>query len=156
MVKTNKRTKRSKRGKNESGLDLKSRSALTNANRLILGDVDGRTAICRRYRDVRDQILIDLGGTDSVPAIKYMVVEQVASLAVMAEEQIGYKLAEDKKYDHKIHMNLIKQIGPLARILGLRRVPRNISPDSEIVDLEDYISQRDGRRERLSGSKKRR
>ena len=156
MVKSNKRTKRSKRSKDGSRLELKSRSALTNANKLILGDVDGRTTLSRRYRDVRDQILLDLGGTDSVPAMKYAVVEQAAALTIMAEEQVGYKLANDKRYDHKIHMDLVKQIGPLARILGIRRVPKSASGIHEIVDLEDYVkSQQDGRRERLSGRRKR-
>lgn len=156
MAKSDKRSKRSKRSKDGGQLDLKSRSALTNANRLILGDVDGRTALSRRYRDVRDQILLDLGGMDSVPAMKYAVVEQAAALTIMAEEQVGYKLSEDQRYDHKIHMDLIKQLGPVARILGIRRVPKNVSPASEIVDLEDYVKSRgDGRRERSSDREKR-
>ena len=155
LVKRTKRTKHSKRSKDGDGLELRSRSALTNANALILGDVDGRTALSRRYRDVRDQILLDLGGIDSVPAMKYAVVEQAASITIMAEEQVGYKLGGDKRYDHKIHMNLVKQLVPLARILGIRRIPKSISGSSDIVDLEDYVRSRsDGRRERLSGRKK--
>lgn len=151
MVKRNTRPRKSKREKGSKGFESKSKSALTNTNALILGKVDGRTILSRRYRDVRDQILVDLGGIDSVPALKYGIVEQAAALIVMAEEQVGLKLAEKKKYDFKMHMNLIKQIGPLARILGIRRTPRNITPASEIVDLEDYVSSRkDKRRERMS------
>lgn len=153
MVKKAKQTKQKKkikRAKSSSGLELRSRSALTNANRLILGDVDGRSVLSRRYRDVRDQILMDLGGTDSVPAIKYILVEQIAALAVRAEEQVGYKLANDDNYDHKQHMDLIKQLGPMARILGIRRAPKNVSASSSVVDLEDYVRQKDGRREKMS------
>ena len=161
-TKQNKRAKSSKRRKKEDKMGLQSRSALTNANALILGDVDGRTALPRRYRDVRDQILLDLGGTDSVPAIKHGVVEQAAALIVMAEEQVGFKLSSEeiikngkstglKCYDHKIHMNLIKQLVPVARTLGIRRVPKSVSHADTVVDLEDYI---DGRRERLSGRKR--
>jgi hypothetical protein len=44
----------------------KHRSALTNGNRLFVleGNADGRSASYRRFKDVLEQILADLGGPD--------------------------------------------------------------------------------------------
>ena len=49
----------------------KHRSALTNGNRLFVleGNADGRSATYRRFKDVLEQILADLGGPDTAPAL---------------------------------------------------------------------------------------
>lgn len=65
----------------------KHRSALTNGNRLFVleGNADGRSASYRRFKDVLEQILADLGGADMISEGQHQLCRRAATLSIMAE-----------------------------------------------------------------------
>jgi hypothetical protein len=64
------------------------RSAITNGSRL-LGGIDGRSALGRRYRDLQIALADDLGGPDKMTEAERALVRQAAALTVKSEEMQG-------------------------------------------------------------------
>ena len=61
-------------------------SAVTNGTRLFtLADLDGRSTVARRIKDLIAQISADRGGKDDVSTAELQLIRRAASLCVMAE-----------------------------------------------------------------------
>jgi hypothetical protein len=63
---------------------LVARSAISNGSKL-LPNVDGRSLVARRFRDICAAIVIDQGGDDNCSESRKQLIRRFAALAVQAE-----------------------------------------------------------------------
>jgi hypothetical protein len=98
------------------------RSAVTNASRLIQG-VDGRSALARRFRDVHNEILADLGGADFVSEGERQLARRAAALAVYCET-LEAKLANGEPVDSEDWVRVVNALNRTFASIGLRRRAR--------------------------------
>jgi hypothetical protein len=62
----------------------KQRSRLSNGTKL-LPDLDGRSAMARRFKDITSAVLTDQGGADQCSESRLQLVRRFAAAAVLAE-----------------------------------------------------------------------
>ena len=112
------------------------RSRVTNGKATFLDGVDGRSATARRFRDVLGEILSDLGGADVLSEGEKQLARRCAALSVEAELMEG-KLVGDGEFDLERYVSLTNGLGRALSRIGLKRVPRDVTPD-----LQTYIEGR--------------
>src|SRR5215831_15745222 len=71
----------------------------------VLPDVDGRSAIARRYRDILAQLASDQGGVDRLGEARLQLCRRFAAAACIAE-QMEADLANGAKIDIAEHAQL--------------------------------------------------
>jgi len=108
------------------------RSKVTNG-RDVLPEVDGRSAIARRYRDIMSAILIDQGGVDMCSESRRQLVRRFAAAAVLAE-QMEARLARGEVIDINEHALLCSTLVRVAQRIGIDRRSKNVTPT-----LRDYL-----------------
>ena len=114
----------------------KQRSRLTNGTAL-LPDIDGRSAIARRFKDIASGILADQGGADQCSELRLQLARRFAAAAVLAE-QLESRLANGEQIDIQDHALLCSTLARLASRIGIERRAR------DVTTLADYLQQRQG------------
>jgi hypothetical protein len=114
--------------------DLKShgRSRISNGKDL-LPNVDGRSIIARRFRDIANAILADQGGADRCSESKLQLIRRFAACAVIAE-QMEAALARGAAINIAEHSQLSSTLTRLASRIGVERHARDVTPT-----LSDYL-----------------
>jgi hypothetical protein len=102
----------------------------------ILPDVDGRSLIARRYRDVVGAILADQGGEDRCSESRKQLIRRFAAASVLAE-RMEAQLANGEEIDITEHAMLSSTLVRLASRIGIDRMPRDVTPT-----LREYLSTR--------------
>ena len=110
----------------------KQRSRLTNGKDL-LPDVDGRSAVARRLKDITSQILVDQGGIDQCSESRLQLVRRFAAAAVLAE-QMEARLVNGEEINIAEHGLLCSTLVRIAQRIGLSRMPKIVP------SLADYLS----------------
>ena len=108
------------------------RSRITNG-RDVLPNVDGRSIIARRFRDIVNAMIADHGGADQCSESRIQLIRRFAAAAVLAE-QMEAVLAQGNSIDIREHALLCSTMVRIARQIGVKRVPRNVTPT-----LVDYL-----------------
>jgi hypothetical protein len=108
------------------------RSRVSNG-RDLLPDVDGRSVIARRYRDIASAVLADQGGADQCSEARQQLIRRFAAAAVLAE-QLESRLANGEEIDIAAHATLSSTLVRLAQRIGIDRRAKNITPS-----LRDYL-----------------
>jgi hypothetical protein len=103
------------------------RSRISNGKDL-LPDIDGRSIVARRYRDIASAILADQAGADQCSEARKQLIRRFAAAAVLAE-QLEARLANGEQIDITEHATLSSTLVRLAQRIGIDRVPRDITPD---------------------------
>jgi hypothetical protein len=103
----------------------------------ILPDVDGRSVIARRYREISNAILIDQGGLDRCSESRQQLIRRFAAAAVLAE-QLESKLANGVTIDIGEHALLCSTLTRLAQRIGIERVARDVTPA-----LDQYLTMKE-------------
>jgi hypothetical protein len=111
----------------------KQRSRMTNGTAL-LPDIDGRSAIARRFKDITSGILADQGGADQCSESRLQLVRRFAAAAVLAE-QLESRLANGEQIDIQEHALLCSTLTRLAQRIGIDRRAKNITPS-----LSEYLT----------------
>ncbi len=101
------------------------RSRVSNGKDL-LPDVDGRSIIARRYRDIMSAIVIDQGSPDRISEARLQLIRRFAAAAVLAEAMES-KLARGEQIDISEHALLCSTLVRVAQRIGINRVPKNVS-----------------------------
>jgi hypothetical protein len=104
------------------------RSRLTNGKDL-LPNIDGRSLIARRYRDVCTAIASDQGGPDQLSEARIQLIRRYAACCVLAEEMES-RLVRGEQIDITEYVQLTSTMVRIALRIGLDRVPRDISSPS--------------------------
>jgi hypothetical protein len=112
------------------------RSRVTNGS-AVLPEVDGRSLVARRYRDISNAILVDQGGADQCSESRLQLIRRFAAAAVLAE-QLESKLANGEQIDIAQHATLSSTLVRLASRIGIDRMPRDVTPT-----LAQYLASRD-------------
>lgn len=102
------------------------RSKISNGNDL-LPDIDGRTLLARRYRDITHALVIDQGGTEQISEVRLQLVRRFSAAACLAE-QMEAKLAAGEDIDIQQHALLSSTMVRVANKIGIDRVPRDVTP----------------------------
>lgn len=109
----------------------KTRSRVTNGNAL-LADLDGRTAPVRRYRDLYQQFVQDVGGDPS--AAQDAIARRAAQLCVVLEQSEATYLAGGG-VDIGEYTTASNAMRRLLADLGIKRVARDVTPS-----LSSYLA----------------
>jgi hypothetical protein len=108
------------------------RSRVTNC-RDVLPDVDGRSIVARRFRDIVSAMIADYGGADQCSEARIQLIRRFAAAAVLAE-QMEAALARGLSINVQQHALLCSTLVRVARQIGIKRVPRSVTPA-----LADYL-----------------
>jgi hypothetical protein len=121
---------------NAEARDKIGKSRITNG-RDVLPNVDGRSLIARRYRDICSAILVDQGGEDACSESRKQLIRRFSAAAVIAE-QMESRLANGEEISIGEHALLCSTLVRVARQIGVNRIARDVSPS-----LADIIQQAD-------------
>jgi len=111
------------------------RSRITN-HRDVLPDVDGRSIIARRYRDIVSQIITDQGGLDLMTEARVQLVRRFAACAVLAEAMEA-RMVNGEALDIGEYSTLTSTLVRVAQRIGIERTARDVTPDP-LIYARDY------------------
>jgi hypothetical protein len=114
----------------------------------VLPDIDGRSVIARRYRDITRAILVDQGGVEQCSESRQQLIRRFAAAAVIAEQMEG-KLARGEEIDIQQHALLCSSLVRLAQRIGINRIPHDVMTlrerlEAEAVEQAELIEAADG------------
>jgi hypothetical protein len=99
------------------------RSAVTNGKRLHVV-APGDTKWARRFRDVLDQIISDLSGSDGLSEGQRQLARRATTIAIACERLEG-EAAAGNEIDLEVYGTLTDRLGRCFQRLGLRRQVRD-------------------------------
>jgi hypothetical protein len=118
---------------------------LTNG-RSVLDEIDGRSSISRRYRDLIAAHVADLGGADHLSEGQHALVRRVATMTVQLE-LLESKFAQDggaAGKDFELYQRGANTLRRLLETLGTTK-GRKARPINEPTDLNEYLQSRSRR-----------
>ena len=104
----------------------KGRSRVTNHKDLLPG-IKGSTKAARRFRDLVNSFLQDMGGADQCSDIKIGLLRRLAAVTVQAEV-LEAKMINGEAVDIGTLCTLASTTVRLSQRLGIERVPREVGP----------------------------
>lgn len=107
----------------------------------LLPNIDGRSAIARRFRDIIAAVAVDQGGADRLSEARLQLVRRFAAAAVIAE-QIESRLANGEQINIVEHAQLSSTLVRIAARIGVDRKLRHVVPS-----LREYIEHEDNEAE---------
>lgn len=110
------------------------RSRASNGKDLFVGQVDGRTSLARRYRDILGQLVADLGS--DLTEAQAQIARRAVTLAVWSE-QAEAAMAAGEPLDIAAYATAANSLRRLLADLGLERRMRDVSPT-----LDEYLRSR--------------
>jgi hypothetical protein len=108
------------------GRPAHTRSAVTNGRRLHVVS-PGDNAWARRFADVLDQILADLGSEQHLSEGQRQLARRCATIAIVCERMEG-EAAAGKQIDLEQYGQLTDRLGRAFSRLGIKRHARDITP----------------------------
>jgi hypothetical protein len=108
------------------------RSKLTNVKD-SLPDVNGRSVLYRRFKDIARLVAADQGGLDALSEARVQLVRRFAATCVMAE-QIEADMCNGLKVSIERHTALSSTLVRLGARIGIDRRAKNVTPN-----LTDYL-----------------
>jgi hypothetical protein len=109
------------------------RSRLSNG-RDVLPDVDGRSVIARRYRDIMNAVVSDQGGAQHLSEAQLQLIRRFSAASMLAE-QMEARLAQGEQINIQEYSVLVSTIMRVAQRIGIGRRAKNVTPS-----LGDYLS----------------
>ena len=110
----------------------RTRSAVTNHMDLLPG-LDGRSASARRFRDLVNAFIADMGGLNRCSEIKLGLIRRLAATTVQAE-MLEARMVNGEAIDIATLCTLASTTVRLSQRLGLERQARNVTPS-----LSEYL-----------------
>jgi hypothetical protein len=110
------------------------KSAVSNGTRLLPG-TDNRSPWVRRCKDIMDDLTSDRGGVAEVTSAEASIIRRCAVLSVELEA-LEVKFAEAGQATAAtldLYSRIAGNLRRMLETLGLKRVPRDVTPLSEII-----------------------
>lgn len=104
---------------------------------VVLPNVDGRSVVARRYRDITAAIVADQGGADNCAEARIQLIRRFSATAVIAE-QIEARLAQGEPINVAEHALMCSVLARLASRIGIDRRAREIVPTLKGYLEESY------------------
>jgi len=101
----------------------KGRSRVTN-HKDLLPKLDGRSSAARRFRDLVNSYIADMGGADQCSDIKLGLLRRLAAVTVQSE-LIEARMINGEAVDVATLCTLASTTVRLSQRLGIERVPRD-------------------------------
>jgi hypothetical protein len=121
-----------RRTDHSDGTGLEQRARLN-----TMADLDHRTRAYKHARRLTREITSDLGGEDHVThAQKELIARAAVMSALMADMESRY-LKKEEALDVEAYCKLVNTQGRVIGSLGLKRVPKDVTPD-----LETYLERK--------------
>jgi antitoxin (DNA-binding transcriptional repressor) of toxin-antitoxin stability system len=98
--------------------------------------LDGRTKVARRFKDICRAIATDQGGADKLSETRAQLIRRFAAAAVLAE-QLEARIARGEEITLTDHALLCSSLVRLAQRIGIGRRARDVTPS-----LSDYLANR--------------
>lgn len=108
------------------------RARLTNGKDL-LPDVDGRSLLYKRFKDIARLVAADQGGLDALSEARVQLVRRFAATCVLAE-RIEADMCNGLEFDINQHTALSMALVRLGSRIGIDRRAKHITPN-----LTDYL-----------------
>ena len=103
----------------------RTRARVTNGAALP-ADVDGRSALARRFRDLVGEIISDLGGAEAgLSEAQRQLARRIATLSA-ACEQMEAAMAGGEQIDLEAYQRVTNTLGRACQRLGIKRQPREV------------------------------
>ena len=115
------------------------RSRTTNDTSYFHGNVDGRSASARRFRDVYLEILEELGGTDNVTGFQRQIAKGCAGMTLV-RERMESEVVAGNAVDFDIYVRLIGALRRALNTLGLKQRASIIQKPT----IDDFLGGPDG------------
>ena len=115
------------------GSQSKGRSRITNGRELLPG-VDGRSLWARRFRDLLNLHLSDLGGADNASEAEKSILRRSAALTVeleLLEARFAVKETGADPEQLDLYSRMSNTLRRHLEALGLRRRPKDVTPSVE-------------------------
>jgi hypothetical protein len=125
---------------------IKLRSATTNGNRAFVLGGDGRGAWVRRWKDLVDLHVSDLGGPDACSEAQLSLCRRIATTEVELERLEARMSEGDNTVDLDMFNRLAGNLRRMLESIGLRRVARSVDGPLTLSQISQRI-----RAERQSG-----
>jgi hypothetical protein len=107
------------------------RSRLANDASLLL-DVDMRSALGKRFKDIVRAVLMDQGGPERCAEARTQLVRRFAAQCVMAE-RLEMKMANGEAIDVLEHCQLTSTLTRVASRIGINRAMKTLPSLSEYI-----------------------
>lgn len=107
-----------------ASLSSRQRSAVTNGSRLFV-EGDGNSAWSRRFRDVLEAIMSDLGGATALSEGQRQLARRCAMLSVQCERLEAAAIAGEA-FDADLYGTLTDRLGRAFGRLGIKRHARPV------------------------------
>jgi hypothetical protein len=121
-----------KGARRKSGGKAHGRTKLTNGKEL-LPDVDGRSLLYKRFKEIARLVAADQGGLDALSEARVQLVRRFAATCVMAE-QLEANMCNGLPIDINQHTALSGTLVKLGSRIGIDRRAKHITPN-----LTDYL-----------------
>jgi hypothetical protein len=99
----------------------------------LLPNVDGRSIVARRYRDIASAIVADQGGIGRCSEARLQLIRRFAAAACLAE-QLEARMANGEIIDIGVHSHLSSTMTRVAARIGVDRRAKTIVPS-----VRDYL-----------------
>jgi hypothetical protein len=116
------------------------RSAVTNGRRLFV-DGDGNSAWSRRYRDLAQAHVADMGGRDLLSEAQLSLIRRASAIEYELEQAEG-RLSKGEQIDLDCYGRIASHLRRILESLGLERKPRNVGPSLGDLLRADHARQR--------------
>lgn len=115
--------------------------SIPSSRETFLKRVDGRSRYSRRYREIFQDIIDDLGGFDNVSEAKIQLAKRAAMISLRCEAYEASFVNGDDNFASDY--DLAKEVNALARILQLLGIERK-SKEMGPISVSDYLNRGGG------------
>jgi hypothetical protein len=114
------------------------KSKVTNGRRVFAIGGDGRGAWTRRWRDLVELHIADLGGADCMSEAQLSLCRRVSAIEVELEQMEASMSEGGLKVDLDLYNQLSGNLRRILESLGLERKSKDVTPD-----LHSYLAAKD-------------
>ena len=101
----------------------------------VLPDVDGRSILARRYRDIVAAVVFDQGGAGHLSEARLQLIRRFSAASVLAE-QMEARIARGEQINIQEYSMLVSTTVRIIQRIGLDRVSRDVAQS-----LGEYLKQ---------------